>query len=237
MRTSLLAGESMVLPTIRKHWVVIVRTVFWPTVVGLVLLATVGILPAILRGLARGRSFNLQRMLVVPELFIALLLVVLLLLNLILDLRLPSVRIPGHVARARPLRWLGILVALLIFAAVLHAIIGDAEAVVTSIIAIAIIVLAAWWARLEWDTGTLTITDQRVILEGGVLRRSSKVIPLDRVQDVTTTQGLIGRILDFGSIEIDTAGAIPNELFEDARQPDTLRDQVFVLSEQLRRGI
>jgi membrane protein YdbS with pleckstrin-like domain len=63
------------------------------------------------------------------------------------------------------------------------------------------------------------------------------VIPLDRVQDVSTRQTPFGQFLDYGSVEIDTAGAIANELFTYASHPEMLRDQVFVLSEQLRRGL
>src|SRR5262249_33404993 len=80
-----------------------------------------------------------------------------------------------------------------------------------------------------------TVTDQRVILEQGIFVRTTKVIPLDRVQDVSTTQRLVGRILDYGSVEIDTAGAIPNELFTYAAPPEMLRDPAFLLADQ-RRG-
>jgi len=75
-----------------------------------------------------------------------------------------------------------------------------------------------------------------VILEEGVFTRDSKVIALDRVQDVTTRQSLLGRILRYGIVEIDAAGARGAEMFEYCRSPELLRDQVFMLSEQLRRG-
>jgi uncharacterized membrane protein YdbT with pleckstrin-like domain len=88
---------------------------------------------------------------------------------------------------------------------------------------------------LNWNAASLTVTDQRVILEEGIFQRSSKVIPLDRVQDVSTKQSLLGRVLDYGLVEIDAAGS--GEIFPYVRSPEMLRDQVFVLSEQLRRGL
>jgi membrane protein YdbS with pleckstrin-like domain len=227
MPFKLLAGESMVLPTIRKHWIVIARAVFWPTVVGIVLLSTFGILPVIASVLRRGSAI-----LVWPEILAAIVIVVLVLIEMTLGLA-----IPGGIVGGGFFRWLAALVALLILAGALRALLGGLAVVLISLVAVVIVALAAWWAWLEWQSGTMTITDMRVILEGGVVRRSSKVIPLDRVQDVTTTQTLLGRVMDYGNIEIDTAGAIPNELFLYARQPDTLRDTVFVLSEQLRRGV
>jgi uncharacterized membrane protein YdbT with pleckstrin-like domain len=88
---------------------------------------------------------------------------------------------------------------------------------------------------LQWNAALLTVTDQRVIVEEGIFQRSSKVIPLDRVQDVSTKQTLVGRMLDYGLVEIDAAGS--SETFPYVRSPEMLRDQVFVLSEQLRRGL
>src|SRR5262249_60396253 len=58
----------------------------------------------------------------------------------------------------------------------------------------------------------------------------------DRVQDVSTKQSLVGRILKYGLVEVDAAGAQGAEKFDYCRSPELLRDQVFILSEQLRRG-
>jgi uncharacterized membrane protein YdbT with pleckstrin-like domain len=94
----------------------------------------------------------------------------------------------------------------------------------------------AWWVWLNWTASALTLTDQRVILEEGVLFRTTQAIPLDRVQDVSTRQGLLGRLLDYGSVEVDTAGAIANEVFTYVPRPETLRDDIFVGSTELRRS-
>ena len=104
-----------------------------------------------------------------------------------------------------------------------------------------LIILVVWgaWAivvYLQWSSASLTVTDQRVILEVGVFRRDSKVIALDRVQDVSTRQSLLGRVLRYGLVEIDAAGVQGAETFDYCRSPELLRDQVFMLSEQLRRG-
>jgi uncharacterized membrane protein YdbT with pleckstrin-like domain len=89
--------------------------------------------------------------------------------------------------------------------------------------------LSAIGVWLRWEGDSLTVTDQRVILEEGVLRRTSTVIPLDRVQDVSTVQTLVGRILDYGTVEIDAAGAGGAERFEFVTGPLRVRDQVSAL--------
>jgi uncharacterized membrane protein YdbT with pleckstrin-like domain len=89
------------------------------------------------------------------------------------------------------------------------------------------------WVR--WSSTSLTVTDHRVVLESGILSRESKVIPLDRIQDVSTRQSLAGRLFGYGTVEIDAAGPTGSELLDHVPDPHQLRDQVFAVSETLRR--
>jgi uncharacterized membrane protein YdbT with pleckstrin-like domain len=101
----------------------------------------------------------------------------------------------------------------------------------------ALAVAGAWMivAWIRWSSTSLTVTDHRVVLETGVFSRATKVIPLDRVQDVSTRQSLLGRIFGYGTVEIDAAGAAGTEVLDHVPQPHLLRDQVFAVSESLRR--
>lgn len=97
---------------------------------------------------------------------------------------------------------------------------------------------AGFWmivSWLQWSSISLTVTDHRVLLETGILNRESKVIPLDRVQDVATRQSLPGRLLGYGAVEIDAAGPTGREMLDHVPDPHHLRDQVFAVSETLRR--
>jgi membrane protein YdbS with pleckstrin-like domain len=233
MATKLLAGESMVLPTIRKHWIVILSSLFWPGLLAVVLLLTTSVPAIAVRSMGRKTELRLDSTFE-QWLFIASVAIAVLVGLALLGLEFRSPRAPalgcagGMVA----------LVAAVVLATLLRLVVRDAALVVviTLVVATAVVGVSAWWSWLSWKLASMTITDQRVILDQGVIQRASKVIPLDRVQDVSTTQSVLGRLLDYGNLEIDTAGAIPNERFDYARHPDMLRDQVFVLSEQLRRG-
>lgn len=90
------------------------------------------------------------------------------------------------------------------------------------------------WVR--WNSAAFTLTTQRVLLESGVFNRSSKVIPVDRVQDVSTRRSLLGRVLGYGTVEIDAAGARGAEVLGFVPGADDFRDQVFVESDNLRRA-
>lgn len=100
----------------------------------------------------------------------------------------------------------------------------------------AVAVLGLWliavWIR--WNSRIFTITDRRVILDTGVMSRASKVIALDRVQDIGTNQSLLGRMLGYGRIEIDSAGASGAEVLLALPQPQRFRDEVFSRAEALR---
>src|SRR5207249_4531969 len=57
-----------------------------------------------------------------------------------------------------------------------------------------------------------------------------------RVQDCTTNQSLVGRVLGYGRVEVDAAGAQGAEVLDHLPQPGDFRDQVFVQSEKRRGG-
>ena len=102
------------------------------------------------------------------------------------------------------------------------------------IIALALVWFIVVWIR--WRSITYTLTDQRIKIETGVFGRQEKIIPIDRVQDATTKQTVIGRMLGYGRVEIDAAGAQGAEVLDHLPSPGDFRDQVFMLSEKRRGG-
>ena len=101
-------------------------------------------------------------------------------------------------------------------------------------LAIAVLWLIVVWIR--WQSTSYTLTDQRIKIETGVFGRQSKMIPIDRVQDCTTKQSLFGRMLGYGRVEVDAAGAQGAEVLDHLPNPGVFRDQVFVQSERRRTG-
>jgi uncharacterized membrane protein YdbT with pleckstrin-like domain len=102
------------------------------------------------------------------------------------------------------------------------------------VVALALLWLIVVWIR--WQSITYTLTDQRIKLESGVFGRQEKVIPIDRVQDCTTRMSLFGRMLGYGRVEVDAAGAQGAEILDYLPNPGDFRDQVFVHSEKRRLG-
>jgi uncharacterized membrane protein YdbT with pleckstrin-like domain len=103
------------------------------------------------------------------------------------------------------------------------------------VVALALLWLIVVWIR--WQSIIYSLTDQRITIQTGVISRQERIIPIDRVQDCTTKQSIVGRILDYGRVEVDAAGSQGAEVVLDhLPKPGDFRDQVFVQSEK-RRGV
>ena len=83
--------------------------------------------------------------------------------------------------------------------------------------------IAAW---VRWRSKTIMLTNQRVILLEGVVNKSSKVIPLERIQDIKTFQNLAGQLFNYGRVAIDATGT--TESIDHLGAPEVFRDQVFL---------
>jgi len=73
----------------------------------------------------------------------------------------------------------------------------------------AALILFIWWALapyIVWRSTHYVLTDKQVIIRKGVFNRNEKKIPLGKVNDHTTNQSLLDRILRSGSILIESAG-------------------------------
>ncbi|HEV2966596.1 MAG TPA: PH domain-containing protein [Candidatus Dormibacteraeota bacterium] len=103
-----------------------------------------------------------------------------------------------------------------------------------AVIALALLWLIVVWIR--WQSTTYTLTDQRIKIETGVFGRQEKIIPIDRIQDCTTKTSVMGRMLGYGRVEVDAAGAQGAEILNHLPNPGTFRDQVFMQSEKRRGG-
>jgi uncharacterized membrane protein YdbT with pleckstrin-like domain len=107
------------------------------------------------------------------------------------------------------------------------------------IVTLVVVGIAGLWlivVWIRWQSTSYTLTDQRIKIDSGVFGRSSKTIPIDRIQDATTKQTLFGRMLGYGRVEVDAAGAQGAEVLDHLPDPGAFRDQVFMLSERRRGG-
>lgn len=74
----------------------------------------------------------------------------------------------------------------------------------------------------------LVVTADRLRLESGVLRRSSRMIQLSKVQDVRVEQTLWQRLLDTGDLYVETAGEAGQLFLPNVDSPHEV--SAFILS-------
>lgn len=72
--------------------------------------------------------------------------------------------------------------------------------------AILVVTIAGSLRFMRWRYTTFTLTNKRVLVSRGVLSRYLESIALDRIQDVSVSQGLLERIFKAGNVEIESAG-------------------------------
>lgn len=103
-------------------------------------------------------------------------------------------------------------------------------ALAVALIALGTINLYYW----GWRAHEYILTDQRVILNEGILSKFSRSIAIDRIQDLTTFQGLLGRAWGFGDVEVESAGRESAEVLSTVPHPQQLRNAIFAQIEARR---
>jgi uncharacterized membrane protein YdbT with pleckstrin-like domain len=86
----------------------------------------------------------------------------------------------------------------------------------------AVLLLGAWIRR--WTT-EIVITDRRVILKSGFISRRTLEMNMTKVESVDVIQGILGRMLNFGTVVIRGIGA-GIEPLRDVERPIELRNAV-----------
>jgi uncharacterized membrane protein YdbT with pleckstrin-like domain len=86
---------------------------------------------------------------------------------------------------------------------------GGGANVLVVVIGAAALVLFLWlafWPFVVWRSTHYVFTNERVLLREGVFNRQQRDIPLTRVNDVSSSQNLLDRILGSGKLTVESAG-------------------------------
>ena len=96
-----------------------------------------------------------------------------------------------------------------------------------TIIAFIVWLLDTIYEFAQWQTTRFAVTDQRVAYQSGLVRRKGVSIPLNRVNNVNSEQGVIARMLNNGTLTIESAGETGDSVFENIPDPDRVRSLIF----------
>ncbi|MFI4855166.1 MAG: PH domain-containing protein [Phycisphaerales bacterium JB065] len=75
------------------------------------------------------------------------------------------------------------------------------------LVPVGIWLVAQWYYQLYFDKLSCILTDRKLKISKGLLFRTEKAIPLDKITDMQMNQGPLMRYLDLESMRVETAGS------------------------------
>jgi uncharacterized membrane protein YdbT with pleckstrin-like domain len=106
------------------------------------------------------------------------------------------------------------------------------------LLAIAALVVSAAWLLgryLKWISTHFVITSQRLIFRQGIIAKQGIEIPLERVNNVNFSQGVLERMLGAGDLLIESGGEDGQQRFTDIRHPDQVQNLIHAQMEAVAR--
>jgi uncharacterized membrane protein YdbT with pleckstrin-like domain len=103
---------------------------------------------------------------------------------------------------------------------------GTTERTVASWAALVALAVTSMWLVVrysKWLTTHFVITSRRIIFRTGLLAKRGIEIPLDRVNTVHFSQGVLERLVGAGDLLIESGGESGQQQFTDIRQPDRVQ--------------
>ncbi|MEO0242793.1 MAG: PH domain-containing protein [candidate division WOR-3 bacterium] len=79
---------------------------------------------------------------------------------------------------------------------------------------------------LDWLCIKYYLTNLRLIEEKGIIGKRIMMVPLSKVQDIVCKFGILGRILGFGDLEIESAGTYGKIVFSFIANPRKRKEEI-----------
>ena len=86
-------------------------------------------------------------------------------------------------------------------------------------------ILPLAWSYLRYRCSEFAVTDKRVLIKTGMIRRHTLETLLNKVENISVEQGLLGRVLNYGTIQVTGTGST-KETFTNIVAPLEFRKQV-----------
>jgi uncharacterized membrane protein YdbT with pleckstrin-like domain len=97
--------------------------------------------------------------------------------------------------------------------------------------ALGLILLFPMRAFIAWATSHFVVTSDRLIHRQGLVARSSMEIPLEALNDVRFSQGVVERVVGAGDLVIESAGERGQNVFSNVRRPEFVQKTIYEMRE------
>ena len=111
---------------------------------------------------------------------------------------------------------------------------GGSGQILLLVVGAAALVLFFWlafWPFIVWRSTHFVFTNERVLLREGVFSREQRDIPLARVNDVSSKQSLLERMLGCGNLTVESAGERGQSVLSDIPKVVAVQKAVYELVE------
>lgn len=88
----------------------------------------------------------------------------------------------------------------------------------------------------KWSNSQFILTNRRVIQISGIFNKTTEDSSLEKVNDVKMVQSFLGRLFDYGDIEIMTASELGVNTFQRIAKPVEFKTAMLNAKERLERG-
>jgi uncharacterized membrane protein YdbT with pleckstrin-like domain len=101
-----------------------------------------------------------------------------------------------------------------------------------AIIALVLFVPFVLIAFLRWLTTQYVFTNRRIITRQGIVAKRGRDMPLSKVQNVSFDISVMGRLLNYGALRIDSANAEGDLVIVDVPHVEEIQREVYRLHEE-----
>jgi len=121
----------------------------------------------------------------------------------------------------------GIPVLVLLIAAIKQN--GDVQTVALWAVAAIALGWAVWLGSrlVSWQLTHFVVTSDRLVFRSGILAKHTRDIPLEKVNDLASSQSLFERMIGAGDLLIESAGERGQEVFSHIPHPDAVQQEIY----------
>ncbi|HTC81074.1 MAG TPA: PH domain-containing protein [Acidimicrobiia bacterium] len=106
---------------------------------------------------------------------------------------------------------------------------GDVQTVFLWATAAVALGWAVWLGSrlISWQTTHFLVTSDRLVFRSGILAKHTRDIPLEKVNDLASSQSFFERMIGAGDLLIESAGERGQETFSDIPHPDAVLQEIY----------
>lgn len=103
---------------------------------------------------------------------------------------------------------------------------------IIAVVALVLFVPFVLIAFLRWLTTQYVFTNRRIITRQGIVAKRGRDMPLSKVQNVSFDISVMGRLLNYGALRIDSANAEGDLVIVDVPHVEEIQREVYRLHEE-----